>query len=71
MNKLTAKSVEKLKKQGYYSDGNNLYLQVSKSLNKSWLFIYKKMAKKPKLVWGVLNLLLSLKLEVKPLNTNK
>lgn len=45
-NKLTVKAVTSLKSPGYFSDGGGLYLQVSKSLTKSWLFIYKKAGKK-------------------------
>ena len=37
VNKLTAKSVEKKVKSGYYLDGNGLYLQISKSGSKSWV----------------------------------
>jgi hypothetical protein len=39
--KLTAKTVVSLKSPGYFSDCRGLYLQVSKTLSKSWLFIYK------------------------------
>ncbi len=41
LHKLTAKFIVNVKRPGYYSDGGNLYLQVSSSLTKSWLFIYK------------------------------
>lgn len=37
-NKLTALKVARLSKPGRYSDGGNLYLQVSKGKGKSWLF---------------------------------
>jgi integrase len=36
--KLTAKAVEAKKTPGYYGDGAGLYLQVSRSGSKSWLF---------------------------------
>jgi integrase len=39
--KLTAKGIEKAKKPGYYGDGAGLYLQVSASGSKSWIFRYK------------------------------
>ena len=39
--KLSAKRVEKLRKPGHYSDGGNLYLQVSQWRTKSWAFRYK------------------------------
>ena len=40
IDRLTAKAVEKIKNPGYYPDGDGLYLQVSASLTKSWVFIY-------------------------------
>jgi integrase len=36
--KLSALTVSKAKEPGYYGDGAGLYLQVSKSLTKSWIF---------------------------------
>jgi hypothetical protein len=38
IHKLTALKVEKLKKTGLYADGGNLYLQITSSGVKSWLF---------------------------------
>jgi len=49
---LTVKLVDALKVPGYYSDGCNLYLRVSNSLNKSWVFIYKKDGKRTELGLG-------------------
>ncbi|MGG7055469.1 tyrosine-type recombinase/integrase [Nitrosomonas sp. ANs5] len=43
---LTARKCETIKEPGYYADGQNLYLQVSKALSKSWLFIYKFQGRK-------------------------
>ena len=40
--KLTTRSIEAKKTVGYYSDGANLYLRVTPSLTKSWVFIYKR-----------------------------
>ena len=40
INKLTDRGVKAQKKRGRYADGNGLYLQVSKSGSKSWLFRY-------------------------------
>ena len=40
--KLTALRVRNEKKPGRHSDGDNLYLQVSPSGAKSWLFLYRK-----------------------------
>lgn len=41
-NKLTARTVETKRQPGYFSDGGNLYLRVTKSLSKSWAFYYTK-----------------------------
>lgn len=38
--RLSAKAVEHIKAPGYYSDGAGLYLQVSDSGSKSWIFRY-------------------------------
>ena len=38
--KLTALQVTRLKEPGAYADGGNLYLQISQSGGKSWLFRY-------------------------------
>jgi integrase len=54
-NKLTPKTINSLKKSGYHSDGNGLYLQISKSLTKSWLFIYKLDGKKTEIGLGSIN----------------
>ena len=35
--KLTALAVNRAKEPGYYGDGGGLYLQVSKTGNKSWI----------------------------------
>lgn len=43
-NKLTALKVTRLTKPGRYSDGGNLYLQVSKANGKSWLFRVERQA---------------------------
>jgi hypothetical protein len=43
--RLSAKAVEKKSKPGYYCDGADLYLQVSPSLSKSWIFRYTRFAK--------------------------
>src|SRR5208282_3848360 len=39
---LTAKGVERKRKSGYYPDGAGLYLQVSPSGSKSWVFRYMR-----------------------------
>jgi integrase len=38
MGKFSVKKIESLKKIGYHADGDNLYLQVSSSNAKSWIF---------------------------------
>ncbi|ABM41797.1 phage integrase family protein [Acidovorax sp. JS42] len=40
--KLTALKVTRLSKPGRYSDGNGLYLQITKALVKSWIFRYAR-----------------------------
>lgn len=43
--RLSAKAVQKKSKHGYYCDGAGLYLQVSLSLSKSWIFRYTRFGK--------------------------
>ncbi len=45
MHRLSAKTVEKTKEPGYYCDGGGLYLQVSPSASKSWIFRYTRHGK--------------------------
>ena len=45
VHRLSAKTVEKAKRPGYYADGGNLYLQVSPGLTKSWIFRYARQGK--------------------------
>jgi len=40
-NKLTSLQVKKISAYGFYPDGNGLYLQVSKTGTKSWVFRYE------------------------------
>lgn len=40
LHRLSAKAVEKKTKPGYHADGGGLYLQISPSGSKSWLFRY-------------------------------
>ncbi len=40
INRLTAALVKSLALPGYYADGNGLYLQVSKTGSKSWIFMF-------------------------------
>lgn len=52
--RLSALLVAKVAKPGYYPDGGNLYLQVSASGSKSWLFRYTKGGKERQMGLGSL-----------------
>src|SRR5580700_5236294 len=41
LNRLTAKAVANTRKHGLYCDGGGLYLQVSPSGSKAWIFRYR------------------------------
>ena len=41
INRLSVKKVDNLKTSGWHPDGNGLYLQVSKSGSKSWVYRYQ------------------------------
>jgi Arm DNA-binding domain len=45
VHRLSAKTVESAKRPGYYCDGGGLYLQVSATLSKSWIFLYSRHGK--------------------------
>ena len=45
VHKLSAKTVEKAKEAGYYCDGGGLYLQISPTASKSWIFRYTRHGK--------------------------
>jgi integrase len=49
---LTAIFVDKITKPGKYLDGDGLYLQVSPSGSKSWLYIYKVDGRRPEMGLG-------------------
>lgn len=51
-NRLTARTVESKKVPGYYPDGGNLYLRVSKNLTKTWAFYYKRDGKRTEMGLG-------------------
>ena len=40
VDKLSPLKISKINKRGYYSDGNGLYLKVTASASKSWIFRY-------------------------------
>jgi integrase len=45
VHRLSAKTVEKAKTPGYFCDGGGLYLQVSATLSRSWIFRYTRHGK--------------------------
>ncbi len=45
VHRLSAKTVEKMKDPGYHCDGGGLYLQVSATASKSWIFHYTRHGK--------------------------
>ena len=53
--KLTALAVDKAKRRGYYGDGGGLYLQVSASGAKSWVFRYKEAGRQHEMGLGPLH----------------
>jgi len=52
LHKLTARKVTTISEKGYYSDGGGLYLQVTETGAKSWLFRYRFGAKRPEMGLG-------------------
>ncbi|RJG00344.1 tyrosine-type recombinase/integrase [Noviherbaspirillum sedimenti] len=52
---LSALAIGRLKEPGYYSDGGNLFLQVTTSGAKSWIFRYGKNGKKHEMGLGPLH----------------
>lgn len=53
--KLTALAVNRMKEPGYYGDGGGLYLQVSKTGTKSWIFRYVRAGKERQMGLGPLH----------------
>ncbi len=53
--KLSALTVSRAKEPGYYGDGAGLYLQVSKSLTKSWIFRFTFNGKQREMGLGALH----------------
>jgi integrase len=45
LHRLSVKSVERASKPGYHCDGGGLYLQVSPTASKSWIFRYTRQAR--------------------------
>ncbi len=57
VNKLDALTVSKQTKQGRFADGNGLYLQVTPTGNKSWLFRYMREGKAREMGLGAISTL--------------
>jgi integrase len=57
INKLDVLTVSKQSKQGRYADGNGLYLQVTSTGNKSWLFRYMRDCKAREMGLGAISTL--------------
>ncbi|AZQ51736.1 tyrosine-type recombinase/integrase [Burkholderia cenocepacia] len=55
LHRLSALSIERLKVPGYYADGGGLYLQVSPSLSKSWIFRFKRQGRTREMGLGPLH----------------
>lgn len=55
LHRLTARTVESVKQRGYYADGGGLYLQVSATLTKSWVFRFARDGKAREMGLGPLN----------------
>ena len=53
--KLTALAVSRMKEAGYHGDGAGLYLQVSKTGSKSWIFRYTRAGKQREMGLGPLH----------------
>lgn len=53
--KLRAPEIVRLTQPGYYSDGGNLFLQVTGTGAKSWLFRYQLAGKKREMGLGPLH----------------
>lgn len=54
-NRLTAMTIRKSRTPGYYHDGAGLYLQVSPSLTKSWIYRYTRNGKTREMGLGTTN----------------
>jgi len=55
LGKLTVIEVTKKKESGVYADGGNLYLQITKTGSKSWLFRYRLAGKSREMGLGSIN----------------
>ena len=53
--RLTAAAVSRAKEPGYYPDGGGLYLQVSASATKSWIFRYSRAGRERQMGLGALH----------------
>ena len=71
INLLFDRGVKSQKKQGKYADGNGLYLQVSKSGSKSWLFRFMMDGKSREMGLGSINTVPLAKARIKALECKK
>jgi hypothetical protein len=55
INRLSAILVKSLSSAGYYWDGNGLYLQISASGSKSWIFRFSNSGKRREMGLGPLH----------------
>jgi integrase len=52
VHRLSARNVSTAKEPGYYADGGNLYLQVSQTLSRSWIFRFTRDGKSHEMGFG-------------------
>jgi hypothetical protein len=52
VHRLSAKTIERTKQPGYYCDGGGLYLQVSPTTSRSWIFRYARHGKSHEMALG-------------------
>jgi len=71
LNRLSALQVTRAKRPGVLSDGGGLYLQVTRSLSKSWLFRYMRSGKKHGMGLGPLHTISLAEARVKALDCRR
>ncbi|HWL47222.1 MAG TPA: Arm DNA-binding domain-containing protein [Sphingomonadaceae bacterium] len=54
VNRLTARGIESLKKSGLHADGDGLYLRVTRTGGKAWVFIFHQAGKRREMGLGPL-----------------
>jgi hypothetical protein len=71
LNRLSAMQVTRAKRPGVFSDGGGLYLQVTRTLSKSWLFRYMRGGKARGMGLGPLHTITLAEARVKALDCRK